>query len=203
VILAILAVRYAWTAYSILSQFGDCFEAVSAEVTVDLSKPGVIETPWRHTCDIAHGQAVYLNIAGTTTEPYRLIASLVGRIDVFDSAGVVVASEVITEEPARWLPWRDGEPAVCIAYMVPFKRGEYMMRLTVIDPAPALADSPQRVTVRYDLCGCEVLGGYWCAFIAGVSGLPALIIGSFTTIGLIRHGLRRAPKKSHADPVTD
>jgi len=82
---------------------------------------------------------------------------------------------------------------VGLAYFfgAPFDVGTYTLRLTVEQPATALAGLDQTLYARYELCYMERLGVDLLWLLTVLSGSPALLVGLLTGIGVYRHGWHR------------
>jgi hypothetical protein len=159
---------------------------------VDLSHAGRVDAPFVQTCQVSHREVIQLKISGAPDQASPLLSGLKGRVEIVGADGKDVLS--VDFPDAQLLEsWQPGE-AIDLAYFHPFEVGQYTLRLDVIEPAPALAERSQEVIARYQLCGLEVMPAIIAAGVSIVTGLPALVIGTFTVIGLARYGWRAAPK---------
>ncbi|MEX0777993.1 MAG: hypothetical protein WD042_20000 [Phycisphaeraceae bacterium] len=187
-VMGAVGVHFAFEAVRLSRQFDDWLVAEPARFSVDLSRAGSVEVPFVQTCDIAHGEAILLQLVEPAGEATVLLARLRGSIEVIAADGNVVVSDGFPG-PRGWdlpAPGTDIE----LAYFSPFKRGRYTLRMRVIDPVPALAGRTQTVLAKYRLCGLEKLPAAIATVFAIGAGAPALVVAGGTAVGFKRHGWR-------------
>ena len=161
--------------------------------TVDFSKPGSFSGRWKQGSSFAHGEGIYLAVAGdkapgkTETE---LLEGLDGTVRVSSSEGKEVFSGPIVH---GWSNSIRKEKPIMLAYLgFPLEKGVYALDITVTNGAEALSGMEQTISVEYLLCGLEG----WPAAIAGLLaflfGLSGAIILIWVIIGFVRYGMRTA-----------
>ena len=174
-------------------EFLEWGDARPLDATVDLSRPGKVTARFLQTCQVSHGEEIYLavkpvaNLSNST-----LLQGLDGviRINDFDGKEIQVLkltsemnSAVAADEPIR------------LAYFYPFKNGDYTATIDIKNGAAALDGLEQRIYAKYGLCGCEHVPAAIAGFFAFVFGIPGLIMAVIVTRGFIKYGLA----KPHAD----
>jgi hypothetical protein len=163
--------------------------AEPAHFAVDLSRPGVYESPFTQTCSSAHSESVQLRLT-PAADPTTSLAGLKGSLEILDDVRTPIFTAAFPDHD--FVRRSAGKPAIDLAYFQPFSRGNYTLRMTVTDPAPALAGREQLVFARYNLCGMEQMPALIAAVFSAGSALFALIVGIPTLLGFLRHGIRVA-----------
>lgn len=160
-----------------------------ASLQVDLSKPGACEAPFKQVYVGPHSQSVLLKVVTPSTRPLTLLVGLKGSVDIRNSEGRSVLERSVP------IPGdlREMEGDIELASFRPFEKGQYVLRLEVTEPAPALAGHTQTLYARYWLCGLETFAAVVNGGIAIACGVVALSVGIPTAIGLKLYGWRRKP----------
>ena len=195
-VIAVLALGAAaslwWESRRLDRAFVEWIDARPMEATVDLSQPGEITVPFHQTCQISHGESIYLESrAGDNRDlpPEEVCKGMAGSMVVVDAEGNEVGSATIDGADAS--RWGDKDD-ICIGRFLPFHEGDYVATVQIDSGAAALAGEPRRVYAAYDLCGMERMP----AFIVGVFAAGAGVIGLVASVcvlpGLVRHGVWRA-----------
>lgn len=197
VVLICVAVLFGCLAYQFNGNFQEWITARPMETTVDLSKPGTVSVPFYQTCSVSHGELIVLdcNIKDDKGNiPDGLLAGLSATIVITDIEGNETDSRNLV--PFGVHPRNDqiiGNAAgeLILADLSTFRTGDYTATITVEDGLPALADYPQTIYARYQLCGCEQIPIYTFGFVSFVIGTIGLIIMMIVLTGLMRFGIWR------------
>ncbi len=181
-------------------EFFQAFAATPAEGAIDLSKIGTTRMAFRSTYPMAHGVGLFLMLPeqprGQAGEPAAECFGLDGEFRISDHSGSTVWTGPI--EPRVGAPppgdpesWNTVAPAIDLASVDVFSRGDYTLTVDVRSPAAKLAGVAQRLVGRYELCGLEKLPAmvYGAAavvsgLLAGVFGLACLFGGQSRSVGL-------------------
>ena len=145
------------------------------QVQLDLSKRGMVSVPFQQTCVSAHSEGIYLDctiLNESQQIPQGLLRGLVASIRISDSAG----NEVLNQSLRDNFQWQlDGQ--VELANFLPFARGDYQATIEIDSGVPALADRPQTLYARYNLCGMEQAPVAIYGFLAFCAGVVFLFAG--------------------------
>jgi hypothetical protein len=191
--LVAVAIYLASDAYRRDREFHQWLVAEPVRVTVDLGQPGIVEAPFSQTCQVAHGEAIYLQFTSDSdVHPATLLEGLRATMEIIAADGrTILTAEVPDDRLTSYVHGRPTEEAgVVLMTFDPFSVGQYSFRLQVLEPAPALAGKPQVLVARYRLCGLEAMPAFFAAVFAAVAGVPGLVIGAVTTVSIRRHGRR-------------
>ncbi len=154
---------------------------------IDLSSSGEITTPFRQTCATAHAQVIELSVEPSSDSPTPIdlvglrMSMTIAQADGVEVASLDVSGDDLPHEPSP-LP---------IARFYPFAKGDYIARVSVTSPAPALAGRAQTLVARYELCGLELMPAAVLQVAAIGVGIISAVIGVCVLPGLIRHGVHR------------
>ncbi len=170
----------------------ECRVAMPTQFAADLSRPGVLESPFAQSCQMSHGEAILLKTTDGSELSSSMLAGLKGKATVLAADGTSVMTADFPETIARDSSRVD--QGLQLAFFHPFQIGVYTLRVEIIEPAPGLAGRSQEIFARYELCGLEGLPAALAAAIAIPAGIVALVVGGFTVVGLKRHGWRRASR---------
>ena len=189
-------VHFALLSQRLDAKFFAWLEAIPAEVDVDLSHAGTYETPLHQTFSASHGQPVVLEIQDQDSLPENAFDGLIGKVEVIDEA-----QQVVVEKPLarRVRPWYNVQmlPGLELADFDNFPTGQYTLRLTIAQPATALAGQAQRMSVRYDICSCERVPAVLSKYLAIALSVPAAIIALCVLPGWARHGIWMTTERAH------
>ncbi|REJ93924.1 MAG: hypothetical protein DWQ34_09665 [Planctomycetota bacterium] len=181
-------------------EFHQWLVARPMETAIDLSKPGEATIPFYQTCNISHGEALYLdcNLENESTQnTEEVFADLSGNVVIKDSDGNVIESVMINDKSVQF--W-DGK--IMLAGFAPFPNGDYMATIRVDSGAAALIDKEQTIYAEYQLCGLEQMP----AMIAGAFAFGVGLIGFVAAVcvfpGLIRCGIWRTTDNGEPEPPT-
>ncbi len=159
------------------------------ETVIDLSQPSVTTVPFKQTCSVSHGEALYLkcNLDDAAKQNLgELLKDLSGKVVIKDSDGNEIESVEINNKTAQY--W-DGK--IMLTGFAPFRKGDYVATIHVDSGVSALADKQQTIHVEYQLCGLEQMP----AMIAGVFAFGAGMVGLVSAVcvfpGLLRSGFWR------------
>lgn len=178
-------------------RFDEWITARPAELTVDLSTPGLFEAELDQTCSIAHAEVFELvpadGSAAFGTDPGTL-KGLEATLRIIDSGGRVVLTEPFPPT-GEWLgPRSDG---LVVFRVAPFATGRYRVEVDVTAGASGLAGVKQRLVARYELCGLERLPGTIAYGFSAGCGMTALLIGA--VLGGMMAGARAGRVRGAAD----
>jgi hypothetical protein len=171
VLLGAASVFSAWKAWC---DFRAWESAVPADLAVDLSRPGVMEFPFKHTCTAAHGTELWLELP-PASDARALLASAEARLEFLkpDRSPTAYAPVMFSGEPMI----EDTRPGQALLFRFNhLARGEHLARLTITTPAPALAGLPQRLLGDYMLCGLEAAPAFVMGALAAGLWLVALLV---------------------------
>lgn len=169
-----------------------CDTAAAAELLsmpVDFSQPASIDVPFTQTHDMTCQNLIRIDTAPpypTFDAAYAAFDGIMGEFEIthqegksvykanFDT-GCITADAAHPEAPTNTPAANEHFPAFRFR---PPRIGEYRLKLTVTNGAPALAGIPQTLTMRYQLCGIEYMpvavqnlmaaGWFLIAFVLGV-----------------------------------
>ena len=163
------------------------------QAEVDLSKPGEISVPFRQTCSVSHGEAIYLSVTpplDSYPKPDSLLYELSAKIIIKDREGnEIIDSEIAGKRAQR----RDGETDILLAFFYPFSKGDYTATIHVDSGVAELAGKQQVLYAKYFLCGLEQFPAIIAGVFSFVSGAIGLIAAVVVLPGLWRQGFRRVP----------
>ncbi len=172
--------------------FYDCLDARPVTVTVALSQRGKTTVPFKQTCAIAHGEALYVVVPSTnlTTQTVaQLLDGLDATITITDAHGNEVVRTMFTDFEAGTRP----TDPILLSYFVPFENGDYVIAIDVAKGAPALIGSKQTVFAKYELCGLERLPATFASVFAFACGIPGTLVAALVIPGFIKHGIWSPP----------
>jgi hypothetical protein len=165
------------------NEFHQAFEARPMETAIDLSKPGELTVPFRQTCSMAHGEALYVDCDSDEVVKQNLeelLNGLSGNVVIMASDGNEVETVRFNNKTAQY--W---EGKVLLTWIAPFRNGDYVATIRVDSGAAALANKQQTIYAKYQLCGLEqmpaaitggfALGASLIGFVAAVCVLPGLL----------------------------
>lgn len=158
-------------AWSWNSRFYTWLDARPMELTVDLSVPATYTVPFRQTCQMAHGQSIFIELDTTsaTDESVRdWFAGLKGTLTIRNLQGEPVLSRDFHSQHLRL--WEDS-PRLVGFY--PFATGDYLAEFNIEQGASATQGVPHQLYARYDLCGLELFPAYMLGGLSIVTGLIA------------------------------
>lgn len=177
------------------AEFYEWLDARPMETAIDLSKAGEMKVPFHQTCGVSHGEALYFDadVPDEVKEhPEKLLENLSGSIFIRDIDGNEIASAEFVDKSVQF--W-DGE--ILLAGFAPFPKGDYDATIRIEAGVPALADKPQTIYAKYQLCGLEQMPAMITGVFAVGSGMIGLISAICVLPGLLRFGVRR-PMPSQA-----
>ena len=160
------------------------------ETAIDLSRPGETTAPFRQTCSISHGEAVFLDcdVDIESHEAFvELVQGLSATITITDAKGSEVKIAPISQDTVYY---RNGE--LELGGFVPFEKGDYTALIRIESGAPALAGKRQTLYAAYQLCGLEQMPALIMRAVAVVAGVVGLISAACVLPGLFRNGIWRA-----------
>jgi hypothetical protein len=187
----ILGAVYCWFEHRRMDQeFLEWIDARPMDVTADLSQPGKITAPFDQTCQISHGEEIYLTVTPAADHyiASTLLDGLDGTVMIHDADGKEIESFEITSEIDS--EFDAGEP-IKLAYFSPFSKGEYTATIDITNGASGLSGREQTIYAKYFLCGCERMPAVVYGFFAFAFGIPGLIIAVVVTRGFIKYGLAK------------
>ena len=186
-----------------LARVAQAEQAEPARFEADLSMPGVYEAPFEQADRFHLGQDLWLDVPPMpASEAEALLAGLKAEVSIVAPDG--------TADPALAAPddryneaWErvPGQMSVRLVRLDPPARGSYRLRLTIHEPAPALAGSTRTLVVRNRVCGCMSIPGALMQVGAAGLGVIVLLIGIPTFVTVARHGWRR-PMRTTDPPTT-
>jgi hypothetical protein len=172
--------------------FYECLDARPAAVTVDLSQPGKSTAPFKQTCALAHGEALYLvlPVATLTTQSVaQLLDGLDATITITDTHG----NQVIRTKFTDFEVGTSSTDPILLSHFDPFQNGDYVIAIDVAEGAPALLGSKQTVFAKYELCGMERLPATFAAVLSFACGIPGALVAMLVIPGLVKHGIWAPP----------
>jgi hypothetical protein len=159
------------------------------ETVVDFSQSSEVTTSFHHTCTSSHGVAIYFECDlddETKQNMEEFFKDLSVKMVVTDMDGKEVKSFGIDGKRAYYV---NGQ--IILSGFPSFRKGDYMITISVESGVAALANKEQSIHVAYQLCGLEsMVVGISAAFAVG-AGLIGLIASCCALPGLIRYGFRR------------
>ncbi|QDU09405.1 hypothetical protein [Gimesia aquarii] len=195
--LVLISIAYSFgvSAFRFKENFQEWIVARPMETTIDLSQPGKVSVPFHQTCSISHGELIVLDCnikdeAGNV--PDGLLTGLSASITFTDAEGNEVDSRELVHlgvHPQNGRIIRNVAEDIILADIPTFRTGNYTATIIVEDGVAALADYPQTIYARYQLCGCEQIPVYTLGFVSFVIGTIGLIVMLCVVAGLIRFGV--------------
>ncbi|QDT98214.1 hypothetical protein [Gimesia aquarii] len=194
-VLIYTAYSFGASAYRFKENFQEWIVARPMETTIDLSQPGKVSVPFHQTCSISHGELIVLDCnikdeAGNV--PDGLLTGLSASITFTDAEGNEVDSRELVHlgvHPQNGRIIRNVTGDIILADIPTFRTGDYTATIIIEDGVTALADYPQMIYARYQLCGCEQIPVYTLGFVSFVIGTIGLIVMLSVVPGLIRFGV--------------
>ena len=169
-------------------------------IAVNFSKPGEIKAQYRQAHVHSQGEILELQLSPkleSDANPKAILAELAGEIVIASLDGKPVPSTQFNHETIGGWCNQEGVLLMLVA-LAPFPVGEYEMTIRVDTGAEYLADTEQRLVVRYAACECEMIGVLIATIILIGTGLIAVAIALCVLPGLIRHGIRLPQDQSNA-----
>jgi hypothetical protein len=155
-------------------------EARPVDMPVDFSKPGDVTADFRQLSSDAHFQALLLELPGREADNVSaLVRPLRLECTISDTEGFPIRTRTFTGEPdmhTRWTQWRPTPIVIPLVAVPPPARGNYRLTVHVTEGSPALAGLPQRLVMRYEICGLEYLSPQIDIFLGIVLGLIGGVI---------------------------
>lgn len=170
---ALVATAYfSYAAYQANEDFHRWLTARPMRVQLDLSQRGTVTVPFQQTCVSAHSEGIYLDCTILDQQkqiPKGLLKGLSATIRITDPAGKEVLNQSLRDD----FPWQlNGQ--VELVNFLPFDEGDYQATIEIDSGVPALADHPQTLYARYNLCGMEQAPVGMYGFLACCSGVITL-----------------------------
>lgn len=195
------SVYYGVGSYRLHNDFYQWIDDRPMDCVVDLSKTGSITVPFLQTCEVSHGEVLFIHLEpgiDSDDEVDELFTGLSATIVISDSDGKKVKDVKID----RSTLWRfDGAEDFLLARFRPFERGEYVAILRVDSGATKLANHEQLIYAKYELCGLEHLAVVFLGAFSVGAGLIGLVASAFVVPGVVRHGVLRASQTETACPI--
>lgn len=169
------------------SEFYQWLDDIPMAADVDLSLAGTSSVPFCQTCQCSHGEYVYLDQEKLKLTPENFrdkMDGLTGRIEIKDAIGQLVESTEFNE--STLMNWGD---EYILARIPVFEIGEYDAEIHIDSPANNIAQQPQRITAKYQLCGLELMPAYISGAMAIFAFVVALISGIYTVPWAWRFGV--------------
>lgn len=196
-VLIYIAYSFGASAFHFKENFHKWMVARPMETTIDLSQPGRISVPFHQTCSVSHGELIVLDCnikdeAGNVSD--GLLTGLSASITFTDAEGNEVDSREMVHlgvHPQNGRIIRNVTGDIILADIPTFRTGDYTATIIVEDGVTALADYPQTIYARYQLCGCEQIPVYTLGFMSFISGTIGLIVMLSVVAGLIQFGVWR------------
>ena len=163
---------FSYTAYQANVDFHDWQTDRPMSVQLDLSQPGQVSVPFQQTCVSAHSEGIYLDCTILDQQkqiPQGLLKGLVATITITDPAGKEVLNQNLRDDFQRQF---NGQAE--LVNFLPFERGNYQATIEIESGVPALADHPQTLYARYNLCGMEQVPVAIYGFLACCTGVITL-----------------------------
>jgi len=174
-------------------EFLEWVDARPLDAAVDLSRPGKVTARFHQTCQVSHGEEIYLAVKPAADRSNStLLQGLDGVIRINDIDGKEIQVLKLTSEVNSAVA---ADEPIKLAYFHPFAKGDYTATIDIKNGAAALDGLEQRIYAKYALCGCEHIPAAIAGFFAFVFGIPGLIMAVIVTRGFIKYGLA----KPHAD----
>jgi hypothetical protein len=161
---------------------------------VDLSKPGELETPFRQTCGVSHGEVLLLDLVppvALAENLSELFEGLDAEVTILDAHGKVEWNEPI--KGGQLQDW-GGKTRVVLTRFHPFPTGDYTARVSVHRGATELAGRRQTIYAQYQLCGLEGFPMLIAGAVSLVTFVPGFIALVVVTRGFAKHGWSVAPQ---------
>jgi hypothetical protein len=161
------------------------FRPVTA--SVDLSRPNTFEVPFRQVWSGSHAEGLFLSVPDKSS--FEVAENLLKGVHAEFVVTDAIGKQMLKEQIRGGTDWFDEEGAL-VSRFHPFAVGEYRASLTVISGAPALAELPQSLYAKYQLCAIESLPLLIAAVVAvfaGVSGIITLVV---VVRGYWKYGIR-------------
>lgn len=186
-------------AFRLDAEFLQWVDVRPMESAIDLSKPGETTAEFLQTCSSSHGETLVLECDLDDQSKQNLPELLHGfsaDIVIKDSAGNEVVSEKISEKTV--MLWDD---KILITRLARFPKGKYVATIHVTSGAPALADKPQIIYAKYQLCGLERAPAMILGALAVGAGVIGLFVAFFILPGLLAYGIWRPPLNAVREDV--
>lgn len=198
--LVLISIAYSFgaAAFRFKENFQEWIVARPMETTIDLSQPGKVSIPFHQTCSVSHSELIALQCDIKDEEgnvPDGLLTGLSASIVITDAEGSEIESRELVHYGVhprndRMIQNMTGE--IILADIPTFRTGNYTATIIVEDGVTALADYPQTIYARYQLCGCEQIPVYTLGFVSFVIGTIGLIVLMIVFPGLLRFGFWRS-----------
>lgn len=153
---------------------------------VDLSKPGVYSGKLHQTFVNAHGNYLHIMLdrpLASRDEAAAIVAGLRGSLSIADMNGTVVCEDRFDASRIYGVPLVDREHWVPAIEFGHFAKGDYMLKIVIVEGAPRLSGVPHAIVGHYALCGMEYVVstiaiwlGIACCMVAGVIFLFIVIV---------------------------
>ncbi len=190
VALIVASIYFGISAWKWNSDFNEWIDAKPMQLTVDLTKPAIHTAPFKQTCDMAHGQSIYVSLDGTDMTNENIgehFAGLKGTLTIRNVDGTEVLTKDFHADGVRL--W--GEVPMLVGFH-PFQNGEYNAEIRIDQGAMALRGTAHELYARNELCGLELMPAYVLGAISAVVGVIACIVGTYTVPSIVQHGFRAA-----------
>jgi hypothetical protein len=186
-----VAIPFSRSAIEYTSRFHDWQTARPMELSVDLSKPGEIATPFHQTCSCAHGEYIYLRL-NPPRKPEEAAKDLLTGL----SAVIVISDKDGNETKTVTVNAASADDAhyveeIWLAEFWPFEKGEYTATVRVTSGAKGLTGRQHILYARYNLCGMELFPAYIAGLFAFGGGVIGIIAAACSLPGLLRDGFRK------------
>ncbi len=192
------SIYYGLDSYHLHNDFYQWIEDRPMDCVVDLSKPGSTTVPFLQTCDVSHGEALFIHLepgVDSDEDLDELFDGLSATIVISDSDGMKIEDVKID----RSTFWRfDGAEDFVLTRFTPFQKGEYVATLRVDSGATKLANHEQLIYAKYELCGLEHMAAVVLGAVSVGAGLVGLIASAFVVPVVVRHGVWRANQTENA-----
>lgn len=182
-------------AYRFNEEFHEWMTARPMETSIDFSKPGTVSAPFYQTCSISHGEAIMLdcNIKDDKGNiPDGLLIGLLARLVITDEEGMEIVNTKLSDIDVSGI-----DSQIMLADVPTFKTGNYMATISIDSGLPALANHPQTVYAKYQLCGLEQVPALVRGIFSFCAGLVGLVAGLTVVPGLISFGVWRDVSKEN------
>jgi hypothetical protein len=149
----------------------------SIRLQVDLSKPGSYRGAFVQTCNVSLGEYLYVETQhefASGDEALELVKGIRGTLSVTDSNGESVVNYDFsdTDFVEQQIVSESFGPGLRIQAL---SKGEYSLNLTVLQPAPGLANVNHMLVGRHLLCGCRFIPAA-IGLLAGIACIGVSII---------------------------
>ena len=147
---------------------------------IDLSKPGEYRGALHETFLNSHGSSLEIETTPFESEEQaeKALAGVDGKFKVLASDGSVIVEKDLgkclvpggkrsANGNTKWTP---------MFYYSAYGRGEFRLVVTVTSPAAGMAERPQEVVGRYQLCGMEKMPAIVEYFFGGASAFAGMTV---------------------------